>query len=165
MIAHRSTFEGTTPRYRRNHIGHHLVALAIIGLAAALGGSVSALAQNPPLAAPQRVVKPKPHAAAPTPAAAAQPTAPPPHAEAAPAAGESVAPVGGRDVSSSEIRTFLAAVGPDQRAALARDPALLNQTLRAMFARQLVLKEAGDKKWQEQPAVVAQLAKLREEAI
>ncbi|MCA1454932.1 peptidylprolyl isomerase [Bradyrhizobium sp. BRP22] len=139
--------------------------MAIIGLSAV----EPALAQNPspPAAqAPQRVVKPKPSAAAPAPvAAAAQPVAPAPYAEAPTSTGETVARVAGRDVSSSEIRTFLAAVGPDQRAALARDPALLNQTLRAIFARQLILKEAGDKKWQEQPAVVAQLAKLREEAI
>jgi parvulin-like peptidyl-prolyl isomerase len=163
MIVHRSAFEGLTPRYRRDRIGRHLVALAIIGLA---GGFEPALAQNPPPAAPQRVVKPKPPAAAPAPVAAAQPAAPAPHASEAAASGnEPVARVAGRDVTSSEIRDFLAAVGPDQRAALARDPALLNQTLRAMFARQLVLKEATDKKWQDQPAVLAQLAKLREEAI
>jgi peptidylprolyl isomerase len=141
------------------------VALAIIGLAGGLSGSESAFAQNPPPAAPQRVVKPKAPAAAPAPVAAAQPAAPAPQAAEVASAGEPVARVGGREVSSSEVRTFLAAVGPDQRAALARDPALLTQTLRAMFARQLVLKEAGDKKWQDQPAVVAQLAKLREEAI
>ncbi|MGY3621443.1 parvulin-like peptidyl-prolyl isomerase [Bradyrhizobium sp. USDA 10063] len=160
MIVRRSAFEGPTPRYRRDRVGRHFVALAIIGLA---GGFEPAFAQNPPPAAPQRVVKPKPPA--PAPVAAAQPAAPTPHAEAAASGGEPVARVGGRDVSSSEIRSFLAAVGPDQRAALARDPALLNQTLRAMFARQLILKEAADKKWQEQPAIVAQLAKLREEAI
>ncbi|WP_225703038.1 peptidylprolyl isomerase [Bradyrhizobium cenepequi] len=139
-------------------------------MAGAWGGTEAALAQNPPPAAPQRAVKPKAPAAAPAAAAAAQPAAPAPHTGAphtgaAASAGELVARVGGRDVSSSEIRTFLAAVGPDQRAALARDPALLNQTLRAMFARQLILKEAADKKWQEQPAIAAQLAKLREEAI
>ncbi|MCA6106535.1 peptidylprolyl isomerase [Bradyrhizobium sp. CNPSo 4026] len=144
--------------------------MAIIGMAGAWGGTEAALAQNPPPAAPQRAVKPKAPAAAPAAAAAAQPAAPAPHTGAphtgaAASAGELVARVGGRDVSSSEIRTFLAAVGPDQRAALARDPALLNQTLRAMFARQLILKEAADKKWQEQPAIAAQLAKLREEAI
>jgi parvulin-like peptidyl-prolyl isomerase len=162
MSVHRSTFEGPTPRYRRDRIGHHLVALAIIGLA---GGFEPALAQNPPPAAPQRAVKPKPPSAAPAPVAAAQPAAPAPHAETATSGNEPVARIAGRDVTSSEIRAFLAAVGPDQRAALARDPALLNQTLRAMFARQLVLKEATDKKWQDQPAVAAQLAKLREEGI
>jgi peptidylprolyl isomerase len=137
--------------------------LAIIALA---GGFEPALAQNPPPAAAQRVVKPKAPAAAPAPVAAAQPAAPAPHAaEAAASGGEPIARVGGRDVTSAEIRAFLASIGPDQRAALARDPALLNQTLRAMFARQLILREAADKKWQDQPAVAAQLAKLREEAI
>ncbi|MGY3608714.1 MULTISPECIES: peptidylprolyl isomerase [unclassified Bradyrhizobium] len=165
MTAFRPAFERPAPRYHRDRVGRHLVALAIVGLAGALGGAEPTFAQNPPPAAPQRVVKPKAPAAAPAPVAAAQPAAPAPQAEAAAPGNEPVARVGGRDVSASEIRAFLAAVGPEQRAALARDPALLNQTLRAMFARQLVLKEATDKKWQDQPAVVAQLTKLREEAI
>ncbi len=73
--------------------------------------------------------------------------------------------IGGRDVTSSEVRVFLAGVGAEQRAALAKDPALLSQALRIMLANQLVLKEANDKKWPEQPAVAAQLAQLRDNAI
>jgi peptidylprolyl isomerase len=166
MIVRRSAPEGHALRYHRRRAGRHLVAWAIIGLAGGAGAPESAFAQNPPPAVPQRAVKPKAPVAAPAPVAAAQPAAPAPHAaEATASGGEPVARVGGRDVSASEIRSLLAGVAPDQRAALARDPALLNQTLRAMFARQLVLKEAADKKWQDQPAVVAQLAKLREEAI
>lgn len=79
--------------------------------------------------------------------------------------GEVVARVGGRDISTAEVQAFLAGIAQDQRAALAKDPALLSQALRMMLANQLVLKEATDKKWDDQPAVAAQLAKLRDDAI
>jgi peptidylprolyl isomerase len=79
--------------------------------------------------------------------------------------GEVVARVGGRDISTAEVQAFLAGMAPDQRAALAKDPAMLSQALRIMLANQLVLKEANDKNWQDQPAVAAQLAKLRDDAI
>jgi peptidylprolyl isomerase len=48
---------------------------------------------------------------------------------------------------------------------VARDPALLSQTVRAILANRLVLREALAKKWDQQPAVVAQLARARENQI
>jgi len=109
----------------------------------------------------QPPAKPRPKAAAPaTPAEAA-----PAQRQTAAQGGEVVARVGGRDISTAEVQAFLAGMAADQRAALARDPVMLSQALRIMLANQLVLKEATDKKWEDQPAVAAQLAKLRDDAI
>lgn len=147
---------------------HLIVTTAVAAAAIWLCDVDYSRAQNAPPPAQPRVVRPKaPEPVAPRPpaeAAAPRPAAPAAQTEAS-APGETVARVAGRDVSSSEVRSFLAAVAADQRAALARDPALLNQALRGMFAKQLIVKEASDKKWQDQPAVAAQLARLREEAI
>jgi peptidylprolyl isomerase len=119
----------------------------------------------------QQQQRPVPQAQSAQPAARAKPGATAPVVPTTPPkqanmqSGEVVARVGGRDISTTEVQTFLAGIGPDQRAALSKDPALLSQALRIMLANQLVLKEATDKKWQDQPAVAAQLAKLRDNAI
>lgn len=116
----------------------------------------------------------KPRAAAPPAAApAARPTpptaAPPPVPAAASAAqavdGDIVARVAGRDVSAVEVRAFISGLGTREQIALARDPALLSQTIRLMLANQLVLKEAQARKWQDQPVVAAQIERVREAAI
>ncbi|MGJ4996998.1 peptidylprolyl isomerase [Bradyrhizobium sp. HKCCYLS3077] len=75
---------------------------------------------------------------------------------------EVVARVGDSDVTADEVRATIATLEPRQQAALARDPALLSQTVRAILANRLVLKEALAKKWDQQPAVVAQLARARD---
>ncbi|WP_245488170.1 peptidylprolyl isomerase [Mesorhizobium sp. Pch-S] len=76
-----------------------------------------------------------------------------------------VARVGERDITIEEVRASLAGLGPERQAALTRDPAALSQTIRLLLASQLVLKEANDKKWADQPAVAAQLASLRDSAV
>lgn len=138
-------------------------AAALLTLTLPVSNSV---AQSPqPRAAQQAqgaqpAAKPRPKAAAP--AVPAEPATP--QSQSA-AQGEVVARVGGRDISTAEVQAFLAAMAPEQRAAIAKDPAMLSQALRLMLANQLVLKEAADKKWQDQPAVAAQLARLRDDAI
>jgi len=106
----------------------------------------------------QPAAKAKPKAAAP-----AQPVAPVKQTDAQ--EGEIVARVGDRDVTTTEVKAFLAGIGVEQREALAKEPALMSRALRVMLANQLVLKEATEKKWQDQPVVAAQLAKLRDNAI
>jgi peptidylprolyl isomerase len=113
---------------------------------------------------------------APSPPAPAR-TTPPPAAPAKPAApaqatddraagkGEVVARVGDSDVTAEEVRAAIAVLDARQQAALARDPALLNQTVRALLANRLVLKEAIGKKWDQQPAIAAQLARARENVV
>lgn len=143
---------------------------SIIGatLAAALMCSTS-LAQTPA----QQPHPQRPRAAAPTAPATAAPARPAAAvtagraAAAAPRAveGEVVARIGGRDVTTTEVRNFIVGLGVREQAALARDPALLSQAVRLMLANQLVLKEAEGRKWQDQPAVAAQLQRIRDSAI
>jgi peptidylprolyl isomerase len=100
------------------------------------------------------------------PAAPALPSAPQTLAAANDAAGgDVIARVGGTNVTVNEVRAYVEQLNPRDQQALARDPRLLSQTVRTMLANQLVLKEAVAKKWDQQPAVAAQLERVREEAI
>jgi peptidylprolyl isomerase len=63
------------------------------------------------------------------------------------------------------MRAAVAFLDGRQQAALARDPALLSQTVRTILANRLVLKEAMAKKWDQQPTIIAQLARARESVI
>lgn len=135
-----------------------VVALASMFLA------LSTVAQVPPRAPAT------PGKAAPPPAAQrpAEPTPPPPaQRSVVPAVknDELVARVGTSDVTAEEVRAVIATLDPRQQAALAQDPALLSQTVRALLANRLVLKEALAKKWEQQPTVVAQLERARENLI
>jgi len=125
-----------------------------------------AAAQNratPPSAAPRAAT---PQAAVPRPATPSQ-AAPSSPAEdgSAVKGGEVVARVGDSDVTAEEVRAALASLDARRQAAVARDPALLSQTVRAILANRLVLREAQIKKWDQQPSVVAQLARARENLI
>jgi peptidylprolyl isomerase len=122
--------------------------------------------QLQPQAQPKRAAAP----------AAAAPTRPAPPAAASPATsaaasatpradGDIVARVAGRDITITEVRSFIAALGAREQVALARDPALLSQAVRLMLANQLVLKEAETKKWQDKPEIAVQLERVRDGAI
>ncbi|BBF93146.1 peptidylprolyl isomerase [Blastochloris tepida] len=113
-------------------------------LTGALLGASAALAQAPgrPPAAPQT--------------APARPMTP---------ASDVIARVGTSDVTADEIRAVIGSLDARQQAALARDPALLSQTVRALLANRVVLKEALARKWEQQPAVAAQVERAREAAI
>jgi peptidylprolyl isomerase len=63
------------------------------------------------------------------------------------------------------VRAAIALLDARQQTAVARDPALLGQTVRSILANRLVLKDAQAKKWEQQPAIVAQLARARENLI
>ena len=83
-------------------------------------------------------------------AVAAQPVAPQPAstpgstqgmAPAKTGSGDNVvARVGNTDVSADDLRAYLAALGPREQAAVAKDPALLNQAVQLMLANRLVLQ-------------------------
>ncbi len=79
--------------------------------------------------------------------------------------GEVVAQVGDFVLSPDDVRSYVGALGPRERAALAQDPALLSQAVRLLLANHLVLQEARGKKWDQQPAVAAQLERVREGAV
>lgn len=131
-------------------------ALKIAMLAGALCAAASSVAmaqtRNPPQPAPAR---PAPTPARPQPAPAAG-------ENTSVKGGEVIARVGDSDITAEEVRATILLMDPRQQAALAHDPALLSQTVRAILANRLVLKEAMAKKWDQQQAVIAQLARARD---
>jgi parvulin-like peptidyl-prolyl isomerase len=141
-------------------------ATSVAGLTLAsllLSASTAALAQT----APPPAKKPAP-AAAPAQLAPAAPQAAAPAAKPAASSGNDadvVARAGDNNLTRDDVRTFVSTLSPAEQAALARDPALFSQTLRMILANQLILKEALTKKWQDTPAISAQLEKVRENAI
>jgi parvulin-like peptidyl-prolyl isomerase len=76
-----------------------------------------------------------------------------------------IARVGGANVSADEIRSYVAGLGPRERAAIGQDPGLLSQAVRMMLANRLVLQEVMAKKWDQQPNISEQLARVREGAV
>jgi peptidylprolyl isomerase len=131
-----------------------------------------ALAQTQPSRPTQAQAPAKPKAA-PQVTAATQPAAPgvaaAPQGQgpaAAKVAGDDVvAKVGGTNVSADELRASIAALGANERAALAQDPAMFSQAVRMLLANRLVLQEIYAKKWDQQPNVSAQLDRVRENAL
>jgi peptidylprolyl isomerase len=81
------------------------------------------------------------------------------------AAADVVARIGGTDVTREELRSYVETLGPAERAALAKDPALLSQAVRAYLARRAVLAEVRSKKWDQDPSVKARLERARDEAL
>jgi parvulin-like peptidyl-prolyl isomerase len=79
--------------------------------------------------------------------------------------GDVIARAGEARLLASDIRAFVAQANPRDQAALERDPRLLIQAARSLLANQLVLKEALAKKWEQQPAIAAQLERVRQDAI
>jgi peptidylprolyl isomerase len=107
------------------------------------------------------------HAQTRTPAPAATAPAAKPQATPVetPRKSEVIARIGSVDVTADEVRAVFASLAPRQQALLARDPALLAQTVRSMLTNRLVLKEAIAKKWEQQPRIAAQLELARENLI
>jgi parvulin-like peptidyl-prolyl isomerase len=83
------------------------------------------------------------------------------HAESSAVLGK----IGDIEVKTSDIRESLAGLDPAQRTQLAKDPAALSQYVRALLLQRLVLKQALEKKWDEDPAVVSRIVRARETAI
>jgi parvulin-like peptidyl-prolyl isomerase len=79
--------------------------------------------------------------------------------------GDVVARIGDSDVTADEIRSAISFLDQRQQTALAQDPALLSQTVRAILANRLALAEATAKKWDQQAGVQAQIARARESII
>lgn len=97
------------------------------------------------------------------------PAAPPSNAAAGEAKdvpeGDVIAQAGTARLSASDVRGFVAQLGAREQAAFEHDPRLLSQAVRSLLANQLVMKEALAKKWEQQPAIAAQLERIRQEAI
>jgi parvulin-like peptidyl-prolyl isomerase len=136
--------------------------LVVMALASVPGG---ALAQTR-TTLPQPARAATPQATPAKPGTPAQPTPPSAADEHAAVKGsEVIARVGDSDVTAEEVGAFITSLDPRQQVAVTRDPALLSQTVRAILANRLVLKEALAKNWDQQPAIMAQLARIRESQI
>jgi len=86
---------------------------------------------------------------------------------AAPAAEDAtvIARVGDNSVTAAEIRDAVRNLDANSQAAIARDPSQLSQVVRAILTRRLVLQEADSKKWDQNPAAAAQIARARDNAL
>jgi len=73
--------------------------------------------------------------------------------------------IGEIEVKTADLRETLAGLDPSQRAQLAKEPAALAQYVRALLVQRLVLKQALEKKWDEDPAVISKIVRARETAI
>jgi len=141
------------------------VAMSATCLAAILSLPALAIAQTAQ-PAPRQVQAPaKSRAAQQQPQAAiASPVAAAPASATSKAPGEIIARVGTTEVSADDLRAYIMTLGAREQAALAQDPALLSQAVRLILANRLVLQEVLAKKWDQQPAVAAQLDRVRESA-
>lgn len=73
--------------------------------------------------------------------------------------------IGEITLSASDVRTYIAGLGDRERAALVQDPALLSQAVRLNLANRLVLQELKTRKWDQRPEIVAQLDRVRQNAL
>ena len=129
---------------------------------------IGALAQTAP-SAPQRVAPAAPakQKAAPQAAGSEAPAVPAPATQGLASAktDDVVARVGNANISADELRAYVGALGAQDQAALAKDPALLSQAVRMLLANRLVLQEVVAKKWDQQAKIAAQLDRVRENAL
>ena len=128
------------------------IGLFVAMTCSAFSPDAVAQTRTPPQQATPRAAAPQPP---PRPSLLPRPGPRQPLAEdgAAVKGGEVIARVGGNDVTAEELRAAVASLDARSQAAVARDPALLGQTVRAILANRLVLKEALSKKWDQQPAI------------
>jgi peptidylprolyl isomerase len=80
-------------------------------------------------------------------------------------AAEVVARMGHIEVTVDDLRAYVETLGEEERAAVTRDPALLGQVVRTYLARQAVVREATERKWDQSKAVKAKLERVREQAL
>lgn len=73
--------------------------------------------------------------------------------------------IGDLEVRTDEIREAIAGLESTQEASLSKDPAALGQYVRALLIQRLVLREALEKKWEQEPEVAAKLVRAREAAL
>jgi len=81
------------------------------------------------------------------------------------ASAEVVARVGATDVTQEEVRAYLETLAPKEKQAVGKDAGLLLQVVRSYLAQKAVLQEAKAKHWEQDPAVKAQLERLRDQAL
>lgn len=78
---------------------------------------------------------------------------------------DTVAKAGEVELKTQDIRESLAGLEATQQTALSKDPAAVNQYVRALLVQRLVLREALEKKFDQDPAVISRLVRARETAL
>jgi parvulin-like peptidyl-prolyl isomerase len=78
---------------------------------------------------------------------------------------EPLGKLGSIELTADDLRDSILSLNEAQIASLRADPALLEQIARTSLVQKHILQEATDKKWQEQPVIVAKLARARESTI
>jgi len=73
--------------------------------------------------------------------------------------------VGDMNVKIEDMRKALESLDPAEQAQIAADPAALVQAVRAILVERAIIKEASSKKWDQQPAIVAHLERIRESTL
>jgi parvulin-like peptidyl-prolyl isomerase len=73
--------------------------------------------------------------------------------------------IGELELKTGEIREAIAGLEAGQDTALSKDPAALGQYVRALLIQRLVLQQALEKKWDQEPEVVVKLVRAREAAL
>jgi len=76
-----------------------------------------------------------------------------------------IAKVGDSEVKADDIKPLIEKLPVRDQLLLSKDPAALNNLVRELIVQQLVFKEALSKKWEQQPQIVAQLERIRQQAI
>jgi parvulin-like peptidyl-prolyl isomerase len=80
-------------------------------------------------------------------------------------AAEVLARLGSKELTVDEMRAYLETLPKAEREVLAKDPALLTTVVRTYLAQRVLLAEAQAKKFDQQPAIQAQLARARDQAL
>ncbi len=80
-------------------------------------------------------------------------------------AAEVLARLGTAEVTVEELRAHVGTLAPEEREALAKDPALLTALVRAYVARRALAVEARASGFDQQPAVRAKLDQVNEQAL
>lgn len=73
--------------------------------------------------------------------------------------------IGDIEISTDEIREALAGLESGAGAPVSKDPAAIGQYVRALLIQKLVLQQALQKKWDQDPAVIAKLVRTRESVL
>lgn len=78
------------------------------------------------------------------------------------APGETLGKIGEIEIKTDEVREALAGLESSSNAPVAKDPAAVGQYVRALLIQRLVLQEALEKKWDQDPSVISKLVRARE---
>lgn len=82
-----------------------------------------------------------------------------------PAAASVVAKIGSREVTAAEVRPYLDALPPADRAALLENKAELGRFVRTILVRQAVLDDATGAGWDKKPETIAGLQRVRDQFV